>query len=152
MPPRRTSSAASWPARQPNHGYAELRSMTVVPRRPAPGNVQYGTRWKGCRHQGIAIRRSPRDECHAGPLVQHMAYEVGDVALEPAVAVKRGDGPGDDDDVERVGQHLRQHTILHVEVPRLAGPNPALSGCVCLLLRDRPRAHVPACPRDLVAC
>ncbi len=43
MRPSRTSSSASRPARSPKSGYAVLRSITVVPRRPAPGNVWYGT-------------------------------------------------------------------------------------------------------------
>ena len=41
--PRATRSAASRPARSPKSGYAVLRSITVVPRRPANGNVRYGT-------------------------------------------------------------------------------------------------------------
>ena len=53
--PARTSSSARRPARRPNSGYAVLRSSTVVPRRPASGNVRYGTNstrtrgWIDCR-------------------------------------------------------------------------------------------------------
>ena len=37
---RLTRSSATLPARSPNSGYAVLRSMTVVPRRPASGKVR----------------------------------------------------------------------------------------------------------------
>ena len=152
--PSFASVRASRPARQPYSRYDVLRSSTVVPRRLANGNVRYRTcrMWMCGDANGSAFvgrctsagRRHDERDVHAAG--GEMADEIVHRALEPADAVERHDGAGDDGDRQRrrrIVRRLRARAAAGRPARRARRPTPPRSA------RARPaRAAWPsACRR-----
>ena len=88
------------------------RSITVVPRRPAPGNVTYGTVRSAIRPDGTANSADTSPSAPRAPGVvagfvisviveaapRQVMEQIVDVALEAADAVQRMDGARQDRD------------------------------------------------------
>ena len=91
------------------------RSITVVPRRPAPGNVTYGTVRSAIRPDGTANSADTSPSAPSAPGVvagfvisviveaapRQVMEQIVDVALQAADAVQRMDGARQDRDAQR---------------------------------------------------